>query len=328
MSKLNLLVLAKPGNPSHRLLEALPGSPQIDITVSEEEALRLAPEADVILTGVGASAPLISAVVEKILSQAQPRLQWLHSLSAGVDHLMATGLRQSAIPVTNAKGAYSGSLGEYCVAAMLFFAKNVRRLVNSQRDKVWDVFDVDMLEGKTLGIIGYGDIGKAAARRAKPFGVKVIAMRRRPERSANDSDADEIWGLDRKMELIAASDYILLAMPNAPDTVGFIAEAELAAMKPSAVLINLGRGTAISEKALIPVLAEGRIRGAALDVFEQEPLADGHVFYGMENLLLSAHCADHTPTWQDDSMQIFVRNFAHFSAGEALENLVDKTVGY
>lgn len=328
MSKLNLLVLAKPGNAYLRLLEELPGSPQIDITNQDEEARRLAPHADVILTGVGAPAPIVQAAIEAILAQPAPRLQWLHSLSAGVDHLMATGLRQSAIPVTNAKGAYSGSLGEYCVAAMLFFAKNVRRLLNSQRDKIWDVFDVEMLEGKTLGIIGYGDIGKAAARRAKPFGVKVIAMRRRPERSANDSDADEIWGLERKMELIGSSDYILLAMPNAPDTVGFIAEAELRAMKPSAVLINLGRGTAISEKALIPALREKRIRGAALDVFEQEPLADGHEFYTMENLLLSAHCADHTPTWQDDSMRIFLRNYSHFVSGAALENVVDKTVGY
>ena len=134
--------------------------------------------------------------------------------------------------------------------------------------------------------------------------------------------------MDRKLDLMAVSDYLLLAMPNTPDTQGIVGDTELRAMKPDAVIINLGRGNAIDEKALIATLAERRIRGAALDVFEIEPLPDGHVFYGMDNILVSAHTADHSRSWLEDSMGIFLNNYARFVAGQPLLNLVDKGVGY
>jgi phosphoglycerate dehydrogenase-like enzyme len=158
--------------------------------------------------------------------------------------------------------------------------------------------------------------------------MKIIALRRRPDRSAGDETADEIWGMDRKLELMAVSDYLLLAMPATPDTKGIVAEPELRAMKSDSVIINLGRGNAIDEKSLIVALQEKWIRGAALDVFEVEPLPDNHVFYNLENILVSAHTADHTKTWTEDSMRIFLANFARYTKGEPLLNLVDKGVGY
>ncbi len=323
MSPINLLVLADPGGRYLSMLPQLGSNVTYEITKDATRAAELAPLADVILTGVG-----VSTVVVKAAIDTATKLQWLHALSAGVDHLMATRLRASEIPVTNAKGAYSQSLGEYCIAAMLYFAKDLRRMMTSQQAGKWDIFDIDMLEGKTLGVMGYGDIGKASARRAKAFGMKVIALRRRPEKSAGDESADEIWGMDRKLELLAVSDYLLLAMPNTPDTQGIVGDTELRAMKQEAVIINLGRGNAINEKALIATLTERRIRGAALDVFEIEPLPDGHVFYGMDNILVSAHTADHSRSWLEDSMGIFLNNYARFAAGQPLFNLVDKSVGY
>ena len=323
MSPINLLVLADPGGRYLSMLPQLGTNVSYEITKDATRAAELAPSADVILTGVGVSPVVVKAAIE-----SAPKLQWLHALSAGVDHLMATRLRESDIPVTNAKGAYSQSLGEYCIAAMLYFAKDLRRMMTSQQAGKWDVFDIDMLEGKTFGVMGYGDIGKASARRAKAFGMKVIALRRRPDKSAGDESADEIWGMDRKLELMAVSDYLLLAMPNTPDTQGIVGDAELRAMKPDAVIVNLGRGNAIDEKALIAALTERRIRGAALDVFENEPLSDGHVFYGMDNILVSAHTADHSRSWLEDSMSIFLNNYARFVAGQPLLNLVDKSVGY
>ncbi len=323
MSPINLLVVADPGGRYLSMLPELGLNLTYEITKDAGRAAELAPMADVILTGVGAPASVVKAAID-----AASKLQWLHSLSAGVDHLMATRLRESTIPVTNAKGAYSQSLGEYCIAAMLYFAKDLRRMMMSQQAGKWDVFDIDMLQGKTLGVLGYGDIGKASARRAKAFGMKVIALRRRPEKSAGDESADEIWGMDRKMELMATSDYLLLAMPNTPDTQGIVGDAELRAMKHDGVIINLGRGNAIDERALIGALNERRIRGAALDVFEVEPLPDGHVFYSMDNILVSAHTADHSRTWLEDSMGIFVENYVRFVKGEPLLNLVDKSVGY
>lgn len=323
MSKLNLLVIADPSDRYLRLLETLNSAVSYEVTKDVARAEELAPSADLILTGVGANPVVVKAAIEKA-----SKLQWLHSLSAGVDHLMATHLRQSTIPVTNAKGAYSQSLGEYCLAAMLFFAKDLRRMLNSQAAGKWDVFDVGMLEGRTLGILGYGDIGKAAATRAKAFGMKIIALRRRPDKSNGDGIADEIWGMDRKLELMSTADYVLLAMPATPDTKGTVAEAELRAMKPEGVIINLGRGNAIDERALIRALQEKWIRGAALDVFEVEPLPEGHIFYKLDNILVSAHTADHTATWMEDSTRIFLENFRRYTAGEPLLNLVDKTVGY
>jgi phosphoglycerate dehydrogenase-like enzyme len=323
MEKLNLLVIATPGSSYLKALDRLSDDITWNVTDDAATAASLAPQADLILTGVGAPGPVIQAAV----AQAT-RLRWLHSLSAGVDPIMATHLRQSTIPVTNAKGAYSPSLGEYCVAAMLYFAKDLWRMRMSQKRGFWDVFDVGMLQGKTLGILGYGDIGKESAKRAKAFDMKIIALRRRPEKSAGDGLADEIWGMERKLELMAVADYLLLAMPATPDTKGIVAEAELRAMKPSSVIINLGRGNAIDEPSLIRALRENWIRGAALDVFEVEPLPENHPFYSMDNMLLSAHTADHTSTWREDSMEIFMTNFRRFHAGEPLLNIVDKSVGY
>ncbi len=323
MQKLRLLVIAAKDARYLKMLDAIAEDVDYQVTHDAGEAAAWAPEADLILTGVGAS-----AVVTKAAVDAASKLRWLHSLSAGVDHLMATRLRQSDIPVTNAKGAYSPSLGEYAIASMLFFAKHVRRLLESQAAGKWDVFDMHMLQGKTLGILGYGDIGKESAKRAKAFGMKIIALRRRPEKSEGDGLADEIWGMERKIELMGVSDYVLLAMPQTPDTKGIVGETELRAMKPEGVIINLGRGNAIAETALLQALREKWIRGAALDVFEVEPLPDGHEFYKLPNLLLSAHTADHTSTWQEDSMAIFIENFALYKAGKPLRNIVDKTVGY
>jgi phosphoglycerate dehydrogenase-like enzyme len=323
MSSLNLLVIADPTGQYLNLLPQLGAEVKYEVTNDIHRAEELAATADIILTGVGASAQVVKAAIDKA-----NQLRWLHSLSAGVDHLMGTRLRESDIPVTNAKGAYSQSLGEYCIAAMLFFAKDLRRMQKSQHSGKWDVFNVDMLEGKTLGVLGYGDIGKASARRAKAFGMKIVALRRRPEKSSGDEIADEIWGMERKLELMATCDYILLAMPATPDTKGIVGEAELKAMKKDGVIINLGRGNAIDEKSLIVALQQNWIRGAALDVFEVEPLPEGHVFYTLENILVSAHTADHTSTWLEDSMQIFLANFGRFSKGEPLLNLVDKGVGY
>ncbi len=318
-----MLVIARPEARYLHLLEKIAAECDYQVAYTAEEAAAMAGGVDIILTGVGAPAPIVKAAVEKA-----DQLIWLHSLSAGVDHLSATRLRGSGIPVTNAKGAFSKSLGEYAVAGMLFFAKDLNRMRESQAAGKWDVFDVDMLEGKTLGVLGYGDIGKEAAKRAKVFGMKIIAMRRRPGKSEGDDIADEVWGLERKLELMAVSDYVLLAMPQTPETVGIVGEAELRAMKPTGVILNLGRGNAIRETAMLQALRENWIRGAVLDVFETEPLPEGHEFYGMKNLLMSAHTADHTSTWQEDSTMIFLENFGRFQRGETLLNPVDLELGY
>jgi phosphoglycerate dehydrogenase-like enzyme len=266
-------------------------------------------------------------LVEPVLALA-PAVRWIHSRSAGVEYLMFPAITKSAVPLTNARGVYSSALGEFVMAAVLFFAKDLRRMLKSQAAGTWDPFDVDWAQGKAMGIVGYGDIGRAAAERARAFGMRVLALRRDVEAARGDPLVDEVFPLDRRGDLMAASDYVVVAAPLTPETRGLVGAAEIAAMRPSAVLINVGRGPVVDEAALVAALQEGRIRGAALDVFDKEPLPADHPFYRLENVLLSPHCADNTPGWLESSMRFFLQNLERFRKGESLLNLVDKTRGY
>jgi phosphoglycerate dehydrogenase-like enzyme len=138
----------------------------------------------------------------------------------------------------------------------------------------------------------------------------------------------DVYGPERRIEMISRCDYVVLAAPLTSETVGMIGEPELAAMKSTAVVINIGRGPLIDENALINALRAGRIKGAALDVFDKEPLPPGHPFYKLENVLLSPHCADHTPTWHNEAMELFIAQYERFQNNEALLNVVNKKLGY
>ena len=166
------------------------------------------------------------------------------------------------------------------------------------------------------------------AERAKPFGCKILALRRKPENSAGDPLIDRAFAPSQISDMLAACDFVVAAAPATPETRGMIGTAQIAALKSSAVVINIGRGPVIDEAALIAALESNKIRGAALDVFTVEPLPAGHAFYKMQNVLLSPHSADHTAGWRDRAVQFFLDNFARFAKGEPLENVVDKHAGY
>lgn len=255
-------------------------------------------------------------------------VRWVHSRWAGIEKLLFPALVESDAIVTNGRGSFAESLAEFVMAAVLFFAKDLRRMRRSQAEGRWDPFDPEWVRGKTLGIVGYGEIGRAVAVRARAFGMRVIGLRRRPEQSAGDPLLEEVLALDRRLELMQRSDYVVVATPLTPETRGLVGEAEIQAMRPSAVLMNVGRGPCVDEKALLRALEAGRIRGAALDVFDKEPLPAGHRFYALDNVLLSPHCADHVPGWLDDAMALFLLNLELFRRGEPLKNVVDKRAGY
>jgi phosphoglycerate dehydrogenase-like enzyme len=289
---------------------------------SRPEDFAAAPSPEVLLV---CSVP--RRVLEPIWALA-PRLRWVHSRSAGLDGLLFPALVESAVPLTNARGVYSASLAEFVIAAVLFFAKDFRRMLRGQAAERWDPFDVEEIAGRTLLIVGYGDIGRAVAEKARALGMRVLALRRRPERSADDPFADEVRPLDDRLALLPRADYVVVAAPLVPESRGLLGAAELAVLKPSAVLINIGRGPVIDEGALVRALEQRRIRGAALDVFDQEPLPAGHPFYRLDNVLLSPHCADHTADWLEASMRFFLGNLERFRKGEPLQNAVDKARGY
>jgi len=311
----------KPAARYLRLLEQLPETVNI-IVGDSEEAFATAPRPDAVFCGIGMGG-LVRSMWPRV-SEAR----WLHSFAAGLESILFPELVASPILMTNAKGVFGPSLGEFVITSALYFAKDLRRMVESQAAGKWDPFDVEELAGATLGIVGYGGIGRQAARRAKAMGMKVLALRRHPGQSQDDPNLDAVYPHTAVDELVAACDYLVVSAPNTPDTRGMIGEAQLRKMKKTAVLINVGRGPVVVESALIQALEEGWIKGASLDVFDMEPLPQGHAFYRLKNVLLSPHCADHTPTWLEDSMQFFVDNCQRFLNGDALENLVDKSLGY
>jgi phosphoglycerate dehydrogenase-like enzyme len=272
-----LLVLARPDDPEVPLLKQLPSDVRV-VTGDTPEALSAAaPDADIILAW-WAPRPLLEAV----FAQAR-KVKWIHSASAGVDNVLFPALVESPVILTNARGAFSASLAEFTLSGMLFFAKDLRRMLRQQAAAVWEPFDVEMLSGRTLGIVGYGDIGRAIARLARPFGMRILALRRQPELSNDDPLVDHAYGFDGLQEMLPGCDYVAAAAPLTPSTRGLIGAAAFAAMKREAVVINVGRGPVIYENALVRALGAGRIRGAVLDVFEDEPLPAGSPFWKMEN---------------------------------------------
>jgi phosphoglycerate dehydrogenase-like enzyme len=305
-----------------KMLSRLPADTRITVGERPEKLLEAAARADILLC-VDAKREFLEPVF-----QAAKRVRWVHSNWSGVDQLLFPALVESPVPLTNARDMFSGALAEFAIMGMLYFAKRVPRMLADQAANRWAPFDMDRLEGATVGIVGYGGIGRAVAARARAFGMKVLAVRRRPDAASGTGLVDRIFPPEARLELIAACDYLVLSAPLTAETRGMIGEPEIRAMKPSAVLINVGRGPVVDEPALIRALEENRIRGAALDVFQREPLPAGHPFYRMENVLLSPHCADRTTGWLERSMDIFFSNFERFRRGEPLESVVDKHRGY
>jgi phosphoglycerate dehydrogenase-like enzyme len=319
---LTLLVLAGPSSPWLTLLEDVKRGASLVVAEEEAGARQHAPEADVIVNGAPDS---------RLLDAALPlagRVRWVHSMWTGVEKVLSPELVSRDLLFTNARGVFRRPLGEWVVGAMLFFSYDLRRVVRQQEAGAWQPFESQELHGKTLGIVGYGGIGSAAAERARPFGMRILALRRRPELSERNSLVDATYGPDRLDELMAASDFVLLSTPLTAATRGLIGERQLAAMKGSAVLINVGRGPVVDEVALVRALEAGRIRGAALDVTEVEPLPAGHPFYRMSNVLLSPHTADRVAGFFEMPVACFLENLRRFRAGESLLNIVDKKAGY
>jgi phosphoglycerate dehydrogenase-like enzyme len=323
MKKNSVLVLSDPDEPQLSMLDELRATANVGIGNSPDAFKNAAASAEVIFNWSGS----LSLIREVFLMS--PAVRWVHSRSAGLERTLFPELIASDVIMTNGSGVFSPSLGEFALGAILYFAKDFRRMIRNQIAGVWEPFDVLPIAGQTVGIVGYGDIGRAVATRVRAMEMKVLAVKRHvPAKSNSDPLADQIYGPDYLIEMLSRCDYVVVAAPLNAETLGLIGEAEFAAMKPSAVIINVGRGPVIDEHAMIKALSEYKLKGAALDVFDEEPLPKGHPFYKLENVLLSPHCADHTPDWLDNAMRFFIAQFERFRCGEPLLNVVDKKLGY
>jgi len=255
------------------------------------------------------------------LSAVAPRLRWLQATSAGVGQMVKrTGLDRAGIVITTASGVHARPLADFCLMAMLMFAKNYAWMERDKRAKRWERYCGEELTGKTLAIVGLGHIGREVARHAKRMDMRVVGMRRS---TGPVSDVDELFGRDELHAMLRQTDFLVLAAPHTPETEGIIGEAELASMKPSAVLINIGRGALVDEDAMIRALQEARLAGAALDVFRTEPPPQDSPLWGMPNVIISPHSASTVTQENARITELFCDNLRRYLAGQPLRNVLD-----
>lgn len=270
---------------------------------------------------------------------AAKSLKWFHSGAAGVRASLFTELRESQVLFTNSANMYSEPLAEHALAGILHFSRGIDIALRGQKGERWEQgtltgADSPLLgspyageiAGATLGIIGYGGIGAALGRRASALGMHVQAIRRTP--GALPPELDRIEGPAFLHELLKTSDYVALTAPETPETRQLLGAAQLALMRSTAVLINLARGSMIDEDALFQALMERRLRGAALDVFQNEPLPQGHPLWSLDNVLITPHVGGTSGRFWERETELIVGNVRRYLAGEELENRVDKERGY
>ncbi len=278
------------------------------------------------------------------LSRA-PELKWVQLHTAGVDHLLDHPLMRSDILLTTASGIHATPIAEYVFASILAFSRRVPQMLYYQSRREWpqgrwNLFARPELRDRTLGIIGYGSIGREVGRIARCFGMRVVATKRSVSQMRDVGYAvqgtgdregallDEAFPPERLSEMLSLCDYVVVAVPLTPETRKLIGEAELRAMKPSAYLVNISRGGTVDEAALLRALREGWIAGAGLDVFEEEPLPSDSPLYDLENVILSPHVSGFTLRYDERTSDLFAENLRRYLTGEPLLNLVDKERGY
>ncbi len=257
-----------------------------------------------------------------------PRLRWLQTTGAGVDWLMDhPDVAESDLIITNASGVHAIPISEHILALMLALARDIHRSVRDQMAHRWARHSAVLeLDGATMGLIGVGAIGEKTAEKAKGLNMRVLGLRRHPDRPS--PWVDRMYGPDELLEMLPEADWVVITAPLTRETRGMFDEAAFRAMKETAYIINIGRGAVIQERALIRALQEGWIAGAGLDVFEEEPLPEDSPLWDMDNVIITPHYAGLTPRYADRVVEIFVENLRRYQAGAPLINVVDKRLGY
>jgi phosphoglycerate dehydrogenase-like enzyme len=278
-----------------------------------------------------------------------PRLAWVQLHMAGVNALAEHPLyTASALPLTTTSGVHAAAIAEYAITVLLALAHRVPRMVEwkargqwpPDRER-WPLFVPTEMRGATLAIIGYGSIGRELARIAtSALAMRVLACKRDPSVRADtgytlpgtgDPDGalpDDWFPPDRVGDMLAHADAVVMAAPLTRQTAGMIGARELTRMKESAYFVNVGRGATVDEEALATALADGRIAGAAVDVFAEEPPLPGHPLYACDNVILSPHVSGFLPSYDDKCTDLFAENLRRFLSGAPLLNLVDRARGY
>jgi D-2-hydroxyacid dehydrogenase (NADP+) len=261
------------------------------------------------------------------------KLKWIHSPAAAVHQLMYPELIRSNVLLTNSTGVHGPVVAEHAIAVLLALAKRLPQAMHYQARKIWaqellwnEHPRPREVAGATVLVIGMGGIGREFAIRAKALGMKVLAVRQNPAKGAEAADA--VYGLEQLEGLLPQADFVLLCTPVTPATTGLINRPRLEKMRFGAYLINVARGPLIEDAALIEALHQQRIAGAALDVFDEEPLPADSPFWSLENVLITPHTAAVTEKLWDRHYDLIVENLNRLLGGRPLLNEVDKHRGY
>ncbi len=265
------------------------------------------------------------------LRQVAPGLRWVQGSMAGAGEVARkAGLLQTDITITTASGVYSGPLAEFALMAMLQHAKDLDRLRREKAERIWRQTTTGSLENKTLCIVGMGSIGQAIAARARPFGMRVLGVKRtvREDDPAREH-ADELCTTGQLRSALGEADYVAVTLPHTPETEGLLDAGAIAEIKPGAYFVNVGRGKVVEEAALIESLRSGRLSGAALDVFAEEPLPRESPLWELENVIVSPHATDMVPELiNGQQATLFCENLRRYLAEEELLNTLDKGLLY
>ena len=263
----------------------------------------------------------------KNLPERTSCLKWIQTMSAGVDRLPGEILK-THVRIATARGLHRTPMGEVVLEMMLMFVKDAPSCLLMKQAREWRRFRPKLLRGQTVGILGLGAIGGEIARLCKAFGMKVIGVRRSGGPETSVQDVDRVYPRDRLPELLAESDFVVLALPLTKETKSMIGEKELRGMKLGAYLINVARGAIVDEGALLRALEEKWIAGAGLDVFIQEPLPPESKFYELPNVIFSPHISGDMPDYELRATEVFCENLRRYLAGESFLHEVDKEKEY
>jgi phosphoglycerate dehydrogenase-like enzyme len=253
-------------------------------------------------------------------------LKWVHWCGAAVDRVMSPELRASDIILTNARGIFDGVMAEYVLGYMISELKLFRETWRLQEEKRWQTRLTGKLAGSRAVIFGVGSIGRETARLLRSVGVKVSGVGRRARE--DDPDFGTIFGPDRALEAIEDADWVIGLLPLTEETTRYYGAKFFDAMKQEARFMNLGRGESVDESALITCLEQGKIAGAMLDVFNDEPLDQNDPIWQAPNIVISPHTSSYYAEYEEDMVNQFLDNFARFKEHKSLENVVDKDVGF
>lgn len=262
--------------------------------------------------------------IQSLLHNA-PRLKWIHALSAGVENLLFPDLISSNIVLTNSKGIHSIPVSEHVLAMMLAFTRGLNIFIRQQEVKKWKRSYTDEIHEKTIGIVGLGSIGREIAKKSKSLGMTVLASKREP---TSELFVDKLYQAENLSEMLPKCDFVVAALPLIEETYHLFTLETFKQMKPSAYFINIARGSIVCEKDLVTALEQKIIQGAALDVFENEPLSAESPLWNMPNVIITPHVAAISPMYLERAIKLFTDNLSRFIQQGEMINLVDKNKGY